>query len=99
MPLYLVTCVCDEGVWETSFKVIEAESRSDIARAISLAPEPWRRWLELSKVWRPSPEEPNCPPPEELLRRIDRSSIDADSTWAFRVHQIQSVERLPAPVG
>jgi hypothetical protein len=99
MPLYLVTCVCDEGVWETSFKVIDAESRSDIARAISRSPDAWMRWLHLSKVWRPSPEEPECPPPEELLRRIDSSTIDGDSTWAFRIHEVTQVEHIPPPVG
>jgi hypothetical protein len=95
MPLYLVSCVCDEGVWGTSFKVIEAESRLSIAEAITRSPELWKRWLALSKVWWPSPDEEACPPPEELLRRIDRSMIDGDSTWALRIHEIKSIEPVP----
>ncbi len=89
-----MTCVCDEGVWESSFKVFEAECRLDIAREIYRNPEPWKHWLEVSKVWRPSYEEQDCPPPEVLLRRIDASTIDGDSAWAFRIHEIKTVTRL-----
>ena len=99
MPLFLVTCVCDEGVWETSFKVFEAESRLDIAREIHRDPRPWIRWLERSKVWRPSREEEDCPPPEVLLRRIDASTMDGSSTWAFRIHEIKTIERIPSTTG
>lgn len=40
MPLFLVTCVRDEGIWPSSFKVFEAESRLDIAHHIHRNPEP-----------------------------------------------------------
>ena len=99
MPLYLLTCVCDEGVWDTTFKVVEAESRLDIARAISHSPWAWMTWLERSKVWRPSRDEQNCPPPDVLLKRIDASHIDGSSSWAFRIHEIPAVEHIPPPVG
>ena len=79
MPLYLVTCVCDEGVWESSFKVFEAECRLDIAREIYRNPEPWKHWLEVSKVWRPSYEEQDCPPPSattDALRAVMLGWLD-----------------------
>lgn len=94
MPLFLATCVCDEGVRENLFRVFEAEDRLDIARAIHRDPTSWMRWLDWSRVWRPSRDEPNCPPPDELLRRIDASTIDGDSWWAYRIHEIKTVERL-----
>jgi hypothetical protein len=99
VPLYLVTCVCDEGVWDSSFRLIEAESRLAIARDIHRDPRPWRDWLEWSRVWRRGePEEQVCPLPEELLRRIDASRVDGDSEWAFRIHEVKSGARLvPEP--
>lgn len=95
MPLYLVTCVCDEGMWESLFRVFEADCRLDIARAIHRDPTSWKHWLQLSRVWRPSYEEQVCPPPEVLLARIDASTIDGDSTSAFRIHEIRTIERAP----
>ena len=96
MPLYLVTCLCDEGIRETLFRVFEADSRLDIARAIHRDPSAWEWWLKLSRVWVPSYyEERECPPPEVLLARIDASTIDGDSAWAFRIHEIRTIEKLP----
>ena len=48
MPLFLVTNVCDEGLHENSFRVIEAPSRLAVAEYILRGPGPcWSRWLEL----------------------------------------------------
>ncbi len=95
MPLFLLTNVCDEGVEPSYFRVMEADSRLDICRHIHRNSWPWRWWLERSKVWRPSRDEQECPPAEVLLKRIDDSRIDGDSSWAFRIHEIPAVERIP----
>jgi hypothetical protein len=76
--------------------VFEAESRLSVVREIHRNPEPWMRWLDVSRVWRRSCDEPNCPPPEVLLWRIDASAIDGDSSWAFRIHEIKAIETLEA---
>lgn len=48
MPLFLITCVYDEGVYESSFRVVNAPSREDVARYILTNYESWEDYLSRS---------------------------------------------------
>ena len=45
MPLFLITSVCDEGVSESGFKLVEADSRIAIAQDILKRPHDWEPFL------------------------------------------------------
>lgn len=47
MPLFLVTCVCDEGVYANAFRVVEAPSRLAVAAYIRQHPSRWDDFLPL----------------------------------------------------
>ncbi|HIE00094.1 MAG TPA: hypothetical protein EYP59_07355 [Thiotrichaceae bacterium] len=59
MTLFLITSVCDEGVYENDFKVIEAESRAEIAQNRLDDPYAWEDILRSSRVWSSIPATPN----------------------------------------
>lgn len=90
MPLYLVTNVCDEGLSETSFRMVEAPSRVAVAEYILRGG--WERWLERSYLldglnqhrWTA----------EQLLERIDRTRVDGDSEFQFAIHEVGTIEKV-----
>jgi len=51
MTLFLITSVCDEDVYENDFKVIEADSRAEIAPNMLDDPYAWEDILRSSTVW------------------------------------------------
>ncbi|MBY0228084.1 MAG: hypothetical protein K2W96_02270 [Gemmataceae bacterium] len=107
MPMFLVSSVCDEGVSDTSFTVVAAESRLAVAADMLADPWRWKRFLERTKLWweltyhEYKYGEPRGWSAADLLREIDRTWIDGDSTYEVRIHEIKEVRRLqpeaPAP--
>ena len=48
MALFLVTCVIDEGVYESSFRVVKASSREAVAQYILTNYESWKDFISRS---------------------------------------------------
>jgi hypothetical protein len=92
MPLFLIACVCDEGVYETSFRVVEAPSRLDVSRSIIRNPYRWSTYLERSHFWEEVRDHRWSE--NELLKRIDASSVDGDSRYRLSIYEITEVEVL-----
>lgn len=90
--LFLVTCLCDEGMTERRFRVIEAESRLAIVESMHRDPWKWRDYLKRSQLWESLHEFRWTP--EQLLHGINRSSIDGDSRDQLAIHEITRVETL-----
>ena len=99
--LFLVACVYDEGVYETSFRVVEADSRLAVAHAIVDNPDIWSRFLHDAHLYDPIVRgdmpyyaDP-CPvTAEEALRLIDCSSVDGDSRARLSIHPITEILTL-----
>jgi hypothetical protein len=105
MPLFLVTSVCDEGIGPNNFKVVEAESRLAVAQHILDHPWAWERMLRPTKLWweltyfEYKYGQPRGWTAADLLAQIDRTWVDGDSSNQFRIHAIESIERLPESGG
>lgn len=91
MPLFLVTCVYDEGVYESSFRVIEAPSRLAVAESMLRNPYPWQDFLDRSYLL--DGVEERRWTPEELLERIDASYVDGDSIAKLSIYEIKNIEQ------
>ncbi len=91
MPVFLVTCVCDEGLGERSFRVVEAESRLEVAESIRSEPHDWMDFLRRSDLWDGVHEQRWSA--TELLSRIDASLVDGDSQYQLSVLPITRIER------
>ena len=94
MPLFLVTNVCDEGLYDTSFRVVEAPSRLAVALYILRNPEPWKWWLQRSHLWEGVAD--GRWTADQLLERIDRTHVDGDSDFQFAIHELKTIERCDA---
>lgn len=92
MALFLITCVCDEGVYENSFRVVEAPSRLAVAEGILRSPYDWADYLRRSHLWEEVRDGRWCP--DELLRRIDSSSVDGDSRYRLSLYEIKTIETV-----
>ncbi len=92
MALFLATCVCDEGVYENSFRVVEAPSRLAIAESILRDPYKWSDYLCRSYLWQEVRDRKLSA--SELLKRIDSSSVDGDSRYKFSLYEIKNIERV-----
>ena len=59
MALFLVTCVADEGVYASSFRVIQASSREVVAKSILNHYASWEGFISSSifYLWLADPEE------------------------------------------
>jgi len=103
MPLFLITSVCDEGVYESCFRVVEAESRETIAQNILDRPYDWEKFLRNTKIWWELTRyeykygQPRGWSPADLLKEIDASHVDGDSENQFRIHEIKKIEKIPGP--
>jgi hypothetical protein len=86
MSLFLVTSVCDEGVYPNSFRVVEAESREAVAADMLSHPHKWEHLLRNSAVWwdltyfEYKYKEPRGWSPADLLAALDRTHVDGDSS-------------------
>jgi hypothetical protein len=100
MPLFLITSVCDEGVSESGFKLVEADSRSAIAQDILERPHDWEPFLRNTKLWweltyyEYKYGQPRGWSPAELLKQIDSTHVDGDSEYQFRIHAIKTIEKI-----
>lgn len=100
--LFLVTCVYDEGVYESSFRVVEAASRLAVAQAIVESPDIWSRFLHDAQLYdpivrgsRPYYADPSPVTAEEALRLIDRSCVDGDRRARMSIHPVTAIVTLP----
>ncbi len=91
MPLFLVTCVYDEGIYESSFRVVEAPSRLAIAESMLRDPYPWQDFLYRSHLL--DGVEDKRWSAEELLKRIDATHVDGDSDAQLAIHEIKQIEQ------
>jgi hypothetical protein len=92
MALFLIACVCDEGVYENSFRVVEAPSRLAVAEGILRNPYNWADYLRRSDLWEEVRD--GTWSAAELLKRIDSSSVDGDSRYRSSLYEIKDIERL-----
>ena len=99
--LFLVACVYDEGIYETSFRVVEADSRLAVAQAIVENPDIWNKFLHDSRLYDPIVRgnmpyyvDPEPVAAEEALRLIDRSRVDGDSRAQMSIHPITEILKL-----
>lgn len=92
MPLFLVSCAYDEGLYESSFRVIEAPSRLAVAENMLSQPFSWKLFLDQSYLW--DEVEERRWTAEELLRRIDASYVDGDSRAKLSVYEIKTIEKI-----
>ncbi|MEP7338974.1 MAG: hypothetical protein ABI977_14660 [Acidobacteriota bacterium] len=96
MPLFLIACVYDEGLYESSFRVVEAPSRLAVAEYMLREPYRWQDFLDRSyllngveeKRWSAS----------QLLERIDATYVDGDSQAKLSVYEIKNIEQA-GPLG
>jgi hypothetical protein len=91
MPLFLVTCVCDEGVYANSFRVVEAPSRLAVAECMRQHPYRWDDFLRRSAVWEEVRDGQWSA--EKLLKRIDSTWVDGDSRYKMSVYEITTIEQ------
>jgi len=100
MALFLITSVCDEGVYENDFKVVEAESRTDLAQDMLDNPYAWEHFLRSTAVWwdltyyEYKYGEPIGWSAEDLLERIDATHVDGDSEFQVRIYEIKEIEKM-----
>ncbi len=111
MPPFLITCLDDEGMYPSSFVVVEAPSPLAIAQHMLAAPARWEAFL-----WRAYEHQaPHTVPPartlwelvstqavtpEALLELLGQTRIDGDSTvqvhlWELTVQPLAAVETDP----
>ncbi len=91
MPLFLVTCVYNEGVYENDFRVVEAPSRLAVAEELLREPYRWYDFLNRSFLW-DGVEAPHWSA-AELLERIDGSYVDGDSRAKLSLYEIKEIEQ------
>lgn len=102
--LYLITSLYDEGIYPSSFRVVEAASELAIAEHMLSHPQQWQWFLERSypRDWqRPSwrvgslwdcAQDPTMTP-ERLLELIKMTGVDGDSYAQLAIHKI-TVDQL-----
>ena len=101
MPLFLITSVCNQGVSDSSFRVVEAASPLDIAQAMLDEPYAWKSLLGNTELWwdltyyEYKYSEPLDWSAEELLDKIDSTWIDGDSRNQIRIHEVGKIENIP----
>ncbi len=95
MPLFLVTCLCDDGMGPRNFRVVEAPSRVALAEAMLRDPYRWYDELERSHLWDEISR--RWWSPEEWLEKIDVSSIDCDSRYQLAIREITEIEPCVLP--
>lgn len=106
--LFLITCVPDEGISQSSFVVVEAESELEIAQHIlsdtskwewflgAAFPHDWQHHRKFEESLMDFIRQKPAMTPEELLELINSTFVDGSSAWQMRIHPItvQSLEKV-----
>jgi hypothetical protein len=99
MALYLITSLFDEGIYPSSFRVVEAPSELAIAAHMLANPHQWEFFLSRSKPKdRQNPrlrfenlweciQEPGMNP-ELFLQLIEMTQVDGDSYAQLAINEI-----------
>jgi hypothetical protein len=99
MPLFLITSLFDEGMYESDFQVVEAESKLAIAQHMIDHPTQWENYLNRSypRDWRDPGfyvgtlwdcvQNPEMTA-ERFLALIEMTSVDGDSSSQLRIVEI-----------
>jgi hypothetical protein len=66
--------------------------RRAVAEGILRDPDSWADYLRRSYLWEEVRDRKWSA--EELLQRIDSSSVDGDSRYKFSLYEINNIERL-----
>ena len=100
MALFLITSLFDEGMDESDFQVIEAESKSAIAQHMIDHPQQWEHYLNrayprdwqdhtfnVGSLWEcvHNPEITS----ERLLELVDMTGVDGDSASQLRIFEVK----------
>jgi|GEM_PF-693929 len=109
MPLFLITSVDDEGVYQGRFRVVKAESAETIAQAVLDNPWHWDDFFRNTELWwNLTYYEYKYGVPldwtaEEMLKQINKTYVDGDSRNQVRIHEIEEMRSfrfvLSAPRG
>lgn len=99
MPLYLITSLIDEGIYSSSFRVVEVPSKLALAEHMLSHSFQWRWFLERSypRDWlRQSTSvgslwdciQAQTLTPEQFLELINKTRVDGDSEAQLAIHEI-----------
>lgn len=102
--LFLITSVYDEGVYDSDFHVVQAESRIAIAQHMLDHPNQWQNYLtrarprnwqdpsfQVGSLWDcTQASEMNA---ERFLELIDMTDVDGDSDSQLRIFEV-TIEQL-----
>ena len=82
MALFLVTCVIDEGVYESSFRVVEASSKEDVAKYMLSNYDSWEDFIfrSIFYIWLYDDKEG----PKELWDSMRRVIINEEDSNKLR---------------
>lgn len=103
MPLFLVTSVDDEGIYDGRFRLVDAPSAAAVAQQMLDHPFHWETILSNTGLWwdltcyERRHGEPLGWTAEELLERIAETHVDGDSRNQVRISPIDYIERIPTP--
>jgi hypothetical protein len=92
MPMYLVTSVIDEGVYDDDFRVVEASSPLAVVENMLKYSYKWKGLLSPAYLWDEVRDGEWTA--SELLERINKTWVDGDSRAQVRIHEIKEIERL-----
>lgn len=84
MALFLITCVYDEGVYESNFRVVEAASREAVAQHILKNYESFADYLERSVFYKWLNDKEVGP--NEIWEKMNRVIVHADDSE--KLHQL-----------
>jgi hypothetical protein len=96
MPLFLVTCVCDEGIDESALRVLQAPSRTAVAESILQSPYDWSDFLRRSRFWEQLRD--RWWSPAEFLKALSSSHVDGDSLYQLAIQEIPRIETCDAEI-
>lgn len=102
MTLFLVTSLIDEGIYGSSFQVVEANSEIEIAAHMISNSWQWERFLRNSTPsdWRGGGigygtlldcVRRSDITPERLLELIDMTRVDGDSDAQLAIHEVKPI--------
>jgi hypothetical protein len=103
MALFLITSLIDEGIYDSRFQVIEANSKLEIAAHMISNSWQWERFLRNSAPsdWRGGGVNygtlldycvrQSDITPERLLELIDMTRVDGDSDAQLAIHEISPI--------